>query len=403
MQEEEVRQVLQALDLVPKMGHTLALAETASGTNIYRVSGAAGVDYMLVATGGNAEDALQAALRQTQDISVGAALLADSTAYTGFRRNPRSGDIDVVRLEAIVAGQQGFQFSVKDESKQGRYLQPLNHKIENVLFEVHSTLRDIDGLHSPDALDEICKLIYVKIFDEENAVKSGKYEFQRAAYHSVEECAASIRNLYKRAIDDDESVFSNRIPSYSRSRGVFRDPILLSSQSIARAVTLLEDFDISGSPVDIKGRAFQNVIGAATRSGMGQYFTPKGIIGLCVDLLKPTVRDVVADPFCGSGHFLTASLDHVRSNGRFTEKQFHEFAFSRLHGLEKSDRMVRVAMTDMRLHGDGHSNIRCVDSLLPFDRYPDLNAETFDIILTNPPFGVDLPQEAIAELGPSIY
>lgn len=400
MKNEEVQKALQALGLIADADYTLTFAETASETNVYRLSGAAGVDYMLVAAGGSPEISLQAALRRTQGIAVGVALSSDYATYTGFRKNPRSGDIDIVRLETIVAGQQGFQFSVKDDLKQGRYLQPLSQKIENVLFDVHSALRDIDGLHAPDALDEICKLLYVKIFDEENSVKSKRYEFQRAIYHSVEECSASIRGLYQRAIDDDESVFSNRIPSYSRSRGVFRDPIMLSSQAIARAVTLLEDFDISGSPVDIKGRAFQNVIGAATRSGMGQYFTPKGVIGLCVSLLKPTVRDVIADPFCGSGHFLTASLDHVRSTGNFTEKQFHDFAFSRLHGLEKSDRMVRVAMTDMRLHGDGHSNIRCVDSLLTFDRYPDLNAETFDIILTNPPFGVDLPQESIAELGP---
>jgi type I restriction enzyme M protein len=61
--------------------------------------------------------------------------------------------------------------------------------------------------------------------------------------------------------------------------------------------------------------------------------------------------------------------------------------------------MVRVAMTDMRLHGDGHSNIRCTDALLPFDTYSDLHRETFDIVATNPPFGVDLPQEALSDLG----
>jgi type I restriction enzyme M protein len=62
--------------------------------------------------------------------------------------------------------------------------------------------------------------------------------------------------------------------------------------------------------------------------------------------------------------------------------------------------MVRIAMTDMRLHGDGHSNIRCIDSLLPFSNYPDLYRETFDVVMTNPPFGVDLSPESLAQLGP---
>ena len=116
-------------------------------------------------------------------------------------------------------------------------------------------------------------------------------------------------------------------------------------------------------------------------------------------MLGPTVRDAIIDPFCGSGHFLTSSLDLVRREGGHSEKHFHEFAFTRLHGVEKSERMVRVAMTDMRLHGDGHSNIRCTDALLPFDTYSDLHRETFDIVATNPPFGVDLPQEALSDLG----
>lgn len=61
--------------------------------------------------------------------------------------------------------------------------------------------------------------------------------------------------------------------------------------------------------------------------------------------------------------------------------------------------MVRIAMTDMRLHGDGHSNIRCSDSLLDLNNYQDIQAESFDVILTNPPFGSILGKEARSQLG----
>jgi type I restriction enzyme M protein len=79
-----------------------------------------------------------------------------------------------------------------------------------------------------------------------------------------------------------------------------------------------------------------------------------------------------------------------------------------LHGIEKSPRMVRIAMTDMLMHEDGHSNIRNTDALLTFDNYPDIlalpddensNPEVFDVVLTNPPFGSLMREEARKMLG----
>jgi type I restriction enzyme M protein len=119
-----------------------------------------------------------------------------------------------------------------------------------------------------------------------------------------------------------------------------------------------------------------------------------------VKIVLPSVQDLTLDPFCGSAHFLTQCLQFVReSTSDLSSKIFHEFAFGKLHGIEKSDRMVRVAMTDMRLHGDGHSNIRCTDALLSMDNYQDIQPESFDVILTNPPFGSLLGPEALGQLG----
>ncbi len=86
----------------------------------------------------------------------------------------------------------------------------------------------------------------------------------------------------------------------------------------------------------------------------------------------------------------------------------HQFKFFHLHGIEKSDRMVRIAMTDMMLHGDGHTNIRNLDALLSFENYPDILAlrddgssdpAVFDLILTNPPFGSIMRQEVMEMMG----
>lgn len=121
-------------------------------------------------------------------------------------------------------------------------------------------------------------------------------------------------------------------------------------------------------------------------------------------------ESVVLDFFAGSGHFLSKSLDYVQSKYSATVDEYtlHQFKFFHLHGIEKSDRMVRIAMTDMMLHDDGHTNIRNTDSLLSFENYPDIlqledddntNPAVFDIILTNPPFGSLMTQEVMEMVG----
>lgn len=281
-----------------------------------------------------------------------------------------------------------------------RSLEPLDENIENVFFEIHSHLRDIDGLHPDEALDELCKLIYAKLYDEETTPKGSPMIFQRWIYSCSEDLAHSIRMLYRKACEYDLRVFRLKIPQYERSRGVFNTQMRLSSTAINRSVDVLERYALSLSRSDVKGRAFQNVLDKTVRNGMGQFFTPEPVVGLMVDVACPQVSDLILDPFCGSGHFLSRSLEVVRTSlSSCDDKQFHEFAFGKLHGIEKSDRMVRVAMTDMRLHGDGHSNIRCTDALADFANFPDIAPESFDTILTNPPFGSLLGAETVKKLG----
>ncbi|MDX1913591.1 MAG: N-6 DNA methylase [Saprospiraceae bacterium] len=281
-----------------------------------------------------------------------------------------------------------------------RQLRPLTEKVENLFFEMHSAIRDIDGMHADEALDELCKVLYTKLFDEETTPNRAVFKMQREIYGTAEECAATLRQLYLQANDYDSRVFSLKIPGYKRSRGVFDKPIRLSTYALVKIVELLEPYNLSASDLDVKGRAFQKLYLPALRAGMGQYFTPANVVKFMVAALQPKHTDLILDPFAGSGHFLTQCLDFVRHNATdIPEKQLLEFAFHKLHGIEKSERMVRIAMTDMRLHGDGHANVRCTDALLDFKNYQDLNEGTFDIVLTNPPFGSILGRETFAHLG----
>jgi type I restriction enzyme M protein len=255
--------------------------------------------------------------------------------------------------------------------------------------------------------------LYVKIYDEKATVKAGEnaeFRFQIYGASNPSEVASNIRVLYEEARDKELEIFSKRIPNYERSRGVFKNQIRLSDPALYSVVEKLQKYSLVDTPTDIKGRAFQGVLSSAIRAGMGQYFTPDPIVEIAVGILQPTPNDMILDPFCGSGHFLTSSLDYVVRNygDKIKEADMYEFKFFHLHGIEKSERMVRIAMTDMMLHDDGHSNIRNLDALLSFENYPDILAlrddgesdpAVFSMILTNPPFGSIMRSEVKEMVG----
>lgn len=363
-----------------------------------------------------AERQLETYLASTHTATIG--LVTDGDRVKTLRKKIDPNDFEYIAdlpafgLESRVRVQLVREIPANSEGR-STGLRLLENEYERVLFDCHSAARDVDGLHADEALDEICKVIYTKIYDERFTTKQPQgtvFRFQTYGASNASEVASNIRVLYEEARNADIDIYSKRIPGYERSRGVFKTQIRLSDAALYRVVERLQEFSLIDSKADIKGRAFQKVLAPAIRAGMGQYFTPDPIVGLAVAVLNPRADDLILDPFCGSGHFLTRALQHVIDNqGKdLTQHDLHEFKFFHLHGIEKSDRMVRIAMTDMMLHDDGHTNVRNQDALLSFDNYPDIIAlrddgqedpALFDIILTNPPFGSIMRQETMEMIG----
>lgn len=365
----------------------------------------------------DAERQLESYLAATHTATIG--LVTNGTQVKCLRKKIDPNDFEYIvdipgySKEGIASKNKLVREVPKIPTKNKTGLQPLAENYEKILFECHSVIRDTDGLHDDEALDELCKVIYTKIYDERHTIEQAvdtEFKFQVYGASNPSEVAANIRELYEEARDKDIEVYSKRIPNYERSRGVFKTQIRLSDVALYKVVESLQDFSFVDSNADIKGRAFQKVLSSAIRAGMGQYFTPDPIVELAVGIIKPTPSELILDPFCGSGHFLSRSLDYIIENykDKVDEYTLHQFKFFHLHGIEKSDRMVRIAMTDMMLHDDGHTNIRNIDSLLSFENYPDIlqlkedgntNPEVFDIILTNPPFGSIMRQEVMEMVG----
>ena len=272
----------------------------------------------------------------------------------------------------------------------------------------HQTLWE-GGRRSPiAAFGEFCKVIFVKHRDEKNPDREdGKpYAFQRRDGESAEELAARIDRLY--------------MAEQEREPDVFTDQINIEPPILAQCVEHLEGISLDRTELDTKGVAFEEFMGSFFKGDFGQYFTPRELIAFAVEVLDPDRKDKVLDPACGSGGFLLYGLDHVRreadrhfpkrhTDARQSREHFsywHDFAEKNLFGLEINEELARVAKMNMIIHDDGHSNIVGHDALDFFerpisadgkplgqnreymlDKNKGLKPGSFDLVLTNPPFG----------------
>jgi type I restriction enzyme M protein len=250
----------------------------------------------------------------------------------------------------------------------------------------HQTLWGGGRLSPPAAFGEFCKIIFVKVRDEKAGRKKGEpYEFQIKTDEPAHVLAARIKAMYAKEME--------------REPDVFKEPIKVDDGTLKMCVSHLEGINFNKTDLDTKGVAFEQFLDGFFKGDFGQYFTPREIIQFAVEVFKPSADDYVLDPACGSGGFLLYAMDYVRHYAEHTYDDdvkmayahWHDFAKDRLFGIEINDEISRVAKMNMILHDDGHTNIIGFDALDKFDKLKDqkkrFSPDSFDLILTNPPFG----------------
>ncbi len=253
----------------------------------------------------------------------------------------------------------------------------------------HQTLWGGGRLSPPAAFGELCKVIFVKISDEQAKRKKGEpYEFQIKTHEPSRRLSERIKALYETQKQKDPEVFT--------------DTIKIDDATLRTVVSHLESINLSKTDLDTKGLAFEQFMDGFFKGDFGQYFTPREIIDFAVKMLQPKSDDLVLDPSCGSGGFLLHALDTVRKEAdeywdKGSEEHFkhwHDFAQNRLYGIEINEEIARVAKMNMIIHDDGHTNVIGKDALDRMERLYESNRgfqkDRFDLILTNPPFGAQV-------------
>lgn len=159
---------------------------------------------------------------------------------------------------------------------------------------------------------------------------------------------------------------------------------------LKRIVTMIGAENWVSMSTDVKGDIYEGLLeknAADTKSGAGQFFTPRALIKAMVECLKPQPEKTIVDPACGTGGFFLAAYDYLTDPSRY-QLDRDQRAFLKnctFRGWEIVKNTYRLCLMNLFLHNIGDINdeppITRNDSLLSA---PD---ERFDYVLTNPPFG----------------
>lgn len=245
-------------------------------------------------------------------------------------------------------------------------------------------LRD-DGLSSGDYLEQITYLLFLKMADEQT----------RPPFNRDSEIPDGYDwpSLIKRDGDELEVHYRHVLEELAKAKGllgvIFRKAQnkIQDPAKLRRLVAdLIDREQWSALDVDVKGAAYEGLLeeyAADTKTGAGQYFTPRPLIRAIVRAMRPEPGEAICDPAAGTGGFLLAAHDFLSSSYKLDKAQKARLKNETLWGWEIVDNTARLCVMNLYLHGVGtdESPIRVADSLAadPGDR--------FDLVLTNPPFG----------------
>lgn len=270
--------------------------------------------------------------------------------------------------------------------------------LKQIFRKIHYYLYSNTNISRKEKLgSEMTKLLFCKIYDE-------KYDLDKPPKFKIgfqdrpEDVKKNICELWesvRKEIKDD---------------GIFNvhDSIILDPKSIVHIVGELERFSLSRTNKDVVGDAFEVFAEKQFVGEKGEYFTPREMVKMAVEIIDPKPMESILDPACGSGGFLIYALEHIwnimetspQYQGANLETLKKEFAQKYFYGIDKEIDLAKICKAYMSIVGDGRSNIVMADSLKSPDEW-DINARVtltnndgklkkFDIILTNPPFGTKI-------------
>ncbi len=254
---------------------------------------------------------------------------------------------------------------------------------------------------------EFLKLLFAKIEDENN---SGRPRF---AIRSAEERNTSEGNKDVKVRVED---LYKQVRKRNEFNGLFdaqTEGLQFNPETISYIVAQLEKYDFIHSSVDVKGVAYETIVGPTLEGTKGEFFTPRNVVKMTVKMLDPNPGDRIYDPACGTGGFIVIAFNYISEKLRQKHKanwgnpnkpteveekalfdEIHESGYN-IFGTDFNSNLVKAAQMNMIMNNDGRGGLFSVNSLKDPNQWPKevsqkIQLGSMDFVMANPPFGAKI-------------
>ncbi|MCB0173288.1 MAG: SAM-dependent DNA methyltransferase [Anaerolineae bacterium] len=248
-----------------------------------------------------------------------------------------------------------------------------------------NVLRDA-GVSYGDYLEQLTYLIFLKMADE----------YAKPPYNRAVDIPAEYgwESLQGKKGPELELHYVDTLRTLGQKPGMLGQIFTKSQNKIQDPAMLFKVIDMINNEnwvmmgADIKGDIYEGLLeknAEDTKSGAGQYFTPRALIKAMVECVRPTPHKTIADPACGTGGFFLAAYDYLVANYALNRDQKEFLKLHTFRGNEIVAGTRRLCLMNMFLHNigqiDGQSMVAPTDALIAD------TGDRFDYVLANPPFG----------------
>jgi type I restriction enzyme M protein len=266
------------------------------------------------------------------------------------------------------------------------------------LWNYCNVLRD-DGMSYGDYVEQLTYLLFLKMADERSKPPYSQPSLIPIKYAWPSLLAKDGDDLfdhYRHTLETLGSEKGTLALIFNKAQNKFQDPAKLRRV----IVDLINEEDWSSMGADVKGDAYEGLLeknAQDTKSGAGQYFTPRALIQAMVDCIAPKAGESICDPACGTGGFLFTAHNYItQHNPNLTREEKRRLKDDAFRGWELVQATARVCAMNLLLHGIGSEKsvpIKVADALAADP------GERFDVVLANPPFGKKSSTMIVGENG----
>lgn len=320
-----------------------------------------------------------------------------------FQKRKTNGQFEISEIVDIPSKGKSLEDYEKLDFKE---LRPAT-ELKSVFKRCHDYIYGNQGLPKDIAFHELLKVIFCKVHDEK---ESAKIKF----YVTSKELKSSMGQInVKERLNELFHQVKRRYPHIFKADA----KIELIDKVLAFIVGQLQHFSLVLTDADVKGKAYEEIVGENLRGDRGEFFTPRNVCKMAIESLFSVYPPEqwhnlrVIDPACGTGGFLIEVINFLKRHfideerGKWTdevqamkqaEDRLKRYCEQFLYGVDINPLLVRASQMNEVMHGNGSGNLFAENSLKPHGEWKartrqKLKLESFDILFTNPPFGSKIP------------